>query len=241
MSNNYLNEKKALLRLYDRISRPARVIFILEFGETLTDRLILDIKSRFEAMIPELPATRFKKPLGTFIVYTGMYLAMYQVLKRQGFGVEWVGNAIWDIGVHISRQAPRIVTKAIGRSRFTDAYLAKLKERASISQLRELPGDYVFRFVEGEGCEFDFGVDYFECASLKFLGQQNARELAPFLCPMDILYSDMFGWGLKRTKTLAQGDAICDFRFRKGKPTEVAIPSSLERHIQALKASQPVD
>ncbi len=240
MSNNYVNEKKALLRLYDRISRPARVIFIPEFGETLTDRLILDIKNRFEEMIPDLPATRFKKPLSSFIIYTGMYLAMYQVLKRQGYGVEWVGNAIWDMGVHISHQAPRIITKTIGRSRFTGAYLAKLKERATTSQLREFPGDYVFRFVEGKGCEFDFGVDYLECASVKFLKQQNAGELALFLCPMDILYSDMFGWGLKRTKTLAQGDAICDFRFRRGKPTEVAIPASLERHIQALKASQPV-
>ena len=33
--------------------------------------------------------------------------------------------------------------------------------------------------------------------------------------------SEELGWGLRRTMTIAGGGQRCDFRFRKGQPTEV--------------------
>ena len=50
---------------------------------------------------------------------------------------------------------------------------------------------------------------------------EGAPELAPYLCLIDILYSEKFGWGLMRTTTLADGDERCDFRFKKGGETRV--------------------
>jgi hypothetical protein len=40
-------------------------------------------------------------------------------------------------------------------------------------------------------------------------------------------YSEMLDWGLIRTQTLAEGAGKCDFRFKKGGPTRVALPASL--------------
>jgi hypothetical protein len=48
-----------------------------------------------------------------------------------------------------------------------------------------------------------------------------------YLCPADILYSQALGWGLMRTTTLAEGAARCDFRFKKGGVTRVAVPEPL--------------
>ncbi|MCJ7583343.1 MAG: L-2-amino-thiazoline-4-carboxylic acid hydrolase, partial [Anaerolineales bacterium] len=70
-----------------------------------------------------------------------------------------------------------------------------------------------------------------ECASCKFLAKQGAPELSPYLCPVDILYSDALGWGLMRTQTLAEGAPKCDFRFKKGGKTKVAMPASLQNVI----------
>lgn len=70
-------------------------------------------------------------------------------------------------------------------------------------------------------------MDYLECATCKFLQQQGAPELGPYLCVADVLYSEMLGWGLIRTRTLAEGADKCDFRFKKGGPTRVAVPASL--------------
>ena len=83
-------------------------------------------------------------------------------------------------------------------------------------------------FIEGDGVTFDYGVDYIECASCKFLTQQGAPEIAPYLCPVGILFSEALGWGLTRTTTLAEGAEVCDFRFKKGGPTNVVVPVALE-------------
>ena len=85
----------------------------------------------------------------------------------------------------------------------------------------------MFTFVEGDGKTFDYGVDYLECAPCKFLQQQGAPELGPYLCVADVVYSEMLDWGLIRTQTLADGGDRFDFRFKKGGPTRVEMPMSL--------------
>ena len=106
---------------------------------------------------------------------------------------------------------------------FSRLYLARLRRRALESQERPYPGSYVFRYVPGDRTTFDYGVDYLECASCKFLAGQGAAELAPYLCTADYIYSEMFGWGLVRTTTLAEGGDRCDFRFKRGGPTRCRI------------------
>jgi hypothetical protein len=61
-----------------------------------------------------------------------------------------------------------------------------------------------------------------------------APELSPYLCPVDILYSEALGWGLTRTMTLAEGAEKCDFRFKQGGATKVAVPDAMQ-HIIARK------
>jgi hypothetical protein len=114
---------------------------------------------------------------------------------------------------------------------FSRLYLRRLRKRALESHQRKYPDDYVYDFVEGDGKSFDYGVDYLECASCKFLAKQGAPELAPYLCPADILYSEALGWGLLRTMTLAEGAEKCDFRFKKGGPTKVAVPVAMKHVI----------
>ena len=106
-------------------------------------------------------------------------------------------------------------------------YIRRLRKRAAESHERRYPGDYVYTFVEGDGETFDFGVDYLECACCKFLQQQGASELGPYICAADLLYSEILDWGLIRTQTLSEGTEKCDFRFKKGGPTRVALPASL--------------
>jgi hypothetical protein len=76
-------------------------------------------------------------------------------------------------------------------------------------------------YVEGNGRDFDYGVDYSECAICKFLSAQNALELVPYMCATDKIGSELLGWGLSRTMTIAKGDEKCDFRYKKGGTTDI--------------------
>jgi len=85
----------------------------------------------------------------------------------------------------------------------------------------------VYGCVAGDGGTFDYGVDCIESGPVRFLTDQGASELAPYLCPGDIPRSELLGWGLKPTTSLAKGAERCDFRFKKRGEMPVTVPEPL--------------
>lgn len=225
----YAARSPQLLRDFDEATRKVRQLFIATYG-TDADAVIADARTEFTALIPALPEIEAKPPRDQFHVATAWLLAFYRAVQRRGMPVEEAGCFLYDATELFVATYPRFITRMIGGNLFSRRYLRKLRERAARSQLRHFPGDYVVEYVPGDGT-FDFGVDYRECASVKFLRAQGAPELAQHICPVDIIYSDTFGWGLRRTTTLAMGGDHCDFRFTKGGPTVIAVPESLRAHL----------
>jgi hypothetical protein len=154
---------------------------------------------------------------------TGMYLALYRVTLRHDRPLEETGRVIYDSAEYLIKHIPFFLSRMFANMSFRTKYLAELQRQAAESKTSKFPDGYVLNYVEGDGKTFDYGIDYVECASVKFLKKQGAHELAPYLCPVDILYSDAFGWGLHRTMTLADGDPKCDFRFKKGGNTDIVV------------------
>jgi hypothetical protein len=190
--------------------------------------LVRETRKEYEALIPQLPYIGGKQPFTQFIISTAWSLALYRVLTRRGEAVEQIGTLTYDASEAFLKTYPDFLSRLFGRMTFSRLYLRRLQKRAAESQQRRYPGDYVYHFVEGDGKAFDYGVDYVECATVKFLKGQGALELAPYLCAADHLYSEALGWGLTRTMTLAEGAERCDFRFKKGGETKVAVPEPLQ-------------
>ena len=227
-SGYYASRKPRLLKEFDLVVKYTRRVLVKNLGGENVDNLVARTRSEFEALIPQLPYIGGRQPLTEFVVFTGMYLAIYRVTKSLGKTVEETGELVYEIGREFLRNNPAFLARIFGFMSFSRFYLSRLRKRAIESHLQQYPEGYVFNFVEGDGKTYDYGVDYLECASCKFLARQGAPELAPYLCPVDILYSDALGWGLMRTQTLAEGADRCDFRFKKGGETKVAVPVALQ-------------
>lgn len=225
--SEYVGQKSQLLKDFDKTVRYVRDLFIAKYGRSQAEVIIAEARQEYEALIPQLPFIGGKQPFTQFIISTGWALAMYRALQRHGGTVEEAGKLAYQASAAYLRAYPAFLRRLFGRRIFSRRYIARVRQRAAESQQRQYPGDYVYNFVEGDGRTFDYGVDYVECASVKFLQQQDAPELAPYLCASDKLYSEMMGWGLKRTMTLAEGCDHCDFRFRRGGETDVAIHEAL--------------
>jgi len=230
-SNYYIARKARFLREFDLVAKSARSVLNEYFVGENVNRLLAETRREFEALIPQLPYIGGKQPFTEFIVFTGMLLAVYRVSKAHGKTVERTGDLVYEIGRAFLKSSPAFLARFFGGMNFSRFYLRRLRKRAIESHQRKYPDDYVFNFVEGDGQTFDYGVDYIECASCKFLAKQGAPELTPYLCPVDILYSKSLGWGLTRTMTLAEGAERCDFRFKKGGKTKVAVPASMQNVI----------
>jgi hypothetical protein len=233
-SNYYLRREFRFMLEFDLVARPARSVAGRYYGDDVNS-LIAEMRREFENLIPQFPYIGGKQPFTEFIVFTAMLLAMYRVNKVHGKTVEQTGEMMYEIGRAFLRSYSAILVYLFGRMNFSSRYLERVRKGATESQQRKYPEGYVIGFVEGDGETFDYGVDYIECASCKFLAKHGAPELAPYLCPVDILFSDALGWGLTRTTTLAEGAEKCDFRFKKGGKTNIAVPVAMQAVVSRSK------
>jgi len=224
---SYVSRRSKLLKDFDRsVSRVKRVL-IARYGEDEANTLIRESRQKYEELIPQIPIIGDRNPLLIFLLPASRYLAIYRTFQKHGRSVEEAGRLAYEMGEAEFKAVPGFARRLIGVLWFSPLFTKRLRKRTILSQERKYPGGYVLAYVEGDGLDFDYGIDYVECASCKFLDEQDASELAPYVCAVDKVASEMLGWGLCRTMTLAEGGEKCDFRFKKGGKTRVPIPQSL--------------
>ncbi len=234
LHENYLFRKSQLLRAFDKSLARVKPALFSWLGEQQAAQLMRESRQEYEALIPRIPFIGSKNPLLVFLWPTTRYLALYRALQRQGLTLEDAGRLSYMIGIKEARAIPSIARLFMGYLWFSPYFRKRIKNRGIETQQRRYPGNFVLAYVEGDGREFDYGVDYSECAVCKLLQAEGAFELAPYVCALDKPVSELLGWGLTRTMTLAEGFHKCDFRFKKGGETRVALPQSL----QALVGTQ---
>jgi hypothetical protein len=219
---SYASQKSRLLKDFDRMVVRVKRVVISRYGEEQAKALIGESRREYEALIPQIPFIGEKNPMLIFLLPTSRYLAVYRALQKRGATVEDAGRLIYEMCEAEAKAIPGPVRRLMGWLWFSPLFLRRVRKRAAESQQRQYPGGYVFTYVAGNGRDFDWGIDYAECSSCKLLKVQDAMELAPYVCAVDKISSDLLGWGLARTMTLAEGFEKCDFRFKKGGKTCVA-------------------
>jgi hypothetical protein len=219
---NYVPQKSRLLKDFDRMVSRVKRVLVSRYGEEPARALITESRREYEALIPRIPFIGEKSPMLIFLLPTSRYLAVYLALQKRGGTVEDAGHVIYEMCEAEAKAIPGPVRRLMGYLWFFPLFLRRVRKHAAESQKRQYPGGYVFTYVEGNGRDFDWGIDYAECSSCKLLKAQNAMDLAPYICAVDKVSSELLGWGLTRTMTLAEGFDKCDFRFKKGGRTCVA-------------------
>lgn len=176
-----------------------------------------DAFAAFRELLPDMPAVGGDANWCTaFVVVSGWYLAYYRAMRPHGLRAEDAGRMIYDLNVaDLARDAERYA--AMGEAFFAPWSREKMADWAAWTMRREYPDNWVARFVEGDGEDFDFGYDYTECGAVKYMTRCGAPEMAPYLCVTDFPRSRAEDTGLARTGTLAMGADRCDFRYKKGR------------------------
>lgn len=231
-TNYYLARRPRYLRQFDQIASAVRPVLDRYFDPQGVPELIAETRREFHEVIPQLPYVGSDYLFTQFVLFTGMFLAIYRISKERQKTTPEIGEMSYEISKAYIKSFPLALMQMFGPINFSRYYLSRLQKKAFESHQRKYPDGYVYDFVPGDGKSFDYGVDYLECASCKFFARQGASDFAPYLCPVDILYSNAFGWGLMRTQTIAEGAPRCDFRFKKGGPTRVAVPSAMKSVVE---------
>jgi len=210
-----------LLRQFDGGVDMLRGLLLKRFGEHDLEALIRATRTEYERVINGLPWIGGAANPRSFSLYgSALWLALWRVLGPRGLTLEEAPALFCAIFRTYWSRYPRFLRHLYGRTRMSARHQRRLRNLARMSQERTNPHDYVYDFVPGEPGRFEFGIDFVECAILKFLRAEGAPELGPVLCELDWPHAELIGVELMRTTTLAQGAARCDFRFRRGGPRQ---------------------
>lgn len=177
-----------------------------------------DALRRYELLLPTLPdlggTANRNQP---FITMAGWLAALCQAMREKGMTAKDSGRLLYDLYAADWASVPPAKAQAMGAALFTPAAQESIKLWAETTQKRLLPGDWVVRAVAPDAT-FDVGYDYLECGAVKYFKAQGVAEVAPYYCLNDFLASRAQGTGLTRQHTIAQGDPLCDFRYKRGRP-----------------------
>jgi hypothetical protein len=221
--NWYLTHRSRVMWQTRFILRHSKKHLEAAYGKAEGEAILMESLQRFEALLPDIPYIGGAENKDTqSLCMAAAWLAMYRSLRARGASVEETARILY-LGTEslVSSIPMRWLMRWQGRRLFSQRRIQKRRRAAALSQQRRYPDDWVFEIVDGDGQEFDFGVDYTECGIVKYFAREGAPELAPYGCWIDDPMSAAMGVRLDRTETIAQGGQRCDFRFSRREPVEV--------------------
>jgi len=234
-SNYYLSHRQEMLQDFADTLEGVNEFLAPEYGLLRTRMITAQAMKSFEARLPNLPDVGGDRNWDTeFIPIAAWYVSLYEPLRQNGKTAEEVGKLIYDLNEYSLAAVPKEKVLAEKERLFSQEYIQYQRDWAEWTQKRELSANWVAHFIPGNGTEFDYGVDYVECGLVKYCRSQKAREIAPYICPTDFDRSRIYGTGLQRTKTIARGDGICNFRFKKNRP----VVQNWSTELALIRASQ---
>lgn len=195
----------------------AQTYMTVKYNPDVARTVCREAKAGFEKLLPELPYIGGDNHPGTkWILLAGHWLAFFRPMKAKGCSTQDSARMMYDLYVEYLDTLSPDEMKKRGEMRFSESYLQALKKRAD-NKTRFNENDWLSNFIPGDGNDFDYGYDYVHCPCSAYFKTHDAGQLAPFFCLLDFPEHKRMETGLIRMKTLAQGDDVCDFRFKKGR------------------------
>ena len=211
----YIQRRQELLQGFDQSAREWRDVLSQRYAEDLFEAILETSRQQFISLIPQIPYIGGDdNHLTGSLVGSIQCLALFLGMKAYGKGAEETGKVLYD--AVLAREVVPAPQASHSTQLAREGRMQLRRKRAQRSQGREYEWDWVYEFVEGEGEVFDYGYNFIECATQKFYRIHGAEAFLPFYFFLDFPKSELGGLGLTRTKTLAEGDDHCDFRFKVG-------------------------
>lgn len=224
-NNYYLKRKRKLVSRHRRLLEANIGVFKKFYNEPTSRRIIEESLKEYEKLLPQIPYIGGKRNSNTpNLIGAVQLLSVIKILHDMGEKERDIGEIVYLIGENYCYSV-NFFLKLIGK-RILLSKIRAYKLKISARQKKKYEEDWVFDYIDGRGQDFEFGIDYRECGICKFYEKYGFEKYAHYLCLIDYPMLSVFGISLKRTKTIANGAELCDFRFcgdgklRQGWPPE---------------------
>ncbi|MFC1885110.1 L-2-amino-thiazoline-4-carboxylic acid hydrolase [Thermodesulfobacteriota bacterium] len=235
MENFYTSNRNRLLTAFEKIRRAAVDYISKQSTSEAANHIGNEAALNFEKILPELPYVGGDVHPGTrFIVNAGQWIALYKSMIKRDYKALEVAQMMYSIYEDQLEEVPSDELEKQKVLTSSDEYINLMKQWAESTSPYEC--DWKADFIEGDGVDFDYGLDYRTCPCFELFKDQDAEQLAPFFCLLDFPEARQLDSGFFRTKTLAQGNDICNFRYKKGKEVAQNWDTELEKILTSAHA-----
>jgi hypothetical protein len=236
----YADRKEKLLKDLGVLFNSAHRILPAHVKASEVPAILDDTRQGFGDLLAQLPELGGDRNLFNSSIVAGVAaLAYIRALESRGLPSASIHESLYGIYFDAYSSLPGLVKAALRWFEFSGAHMRQLKAFAYWTQQRAHPENYVVQFISGDGRSFDFGFDVTECALVKFYGRLHAEEHLPYVCIGDFAASCALKTGLRRTTTISNGAAICDFRYGRKRDTLSGLPlEQLPEYSSRRAASQ---
>ncbi len=217
----WAKNKDLLMKEYRKMTNSAAKYIREKVSPEETEAIIAETRKNYDQLLPQVPYIGGDRNQLTETLYkSAVALALYQAMKAHGQDVEETGRVMYRV-MEDEFNFNEPLAGAYSRNPTGKVEQENFRVMERWSQKSTYPGDWKLKFIEGDGANFDFGVDYTECGIVKFFKAHDAFELVRYICLGDFPISRGIGSGLVRTTTLGSGGPRCDFRFKAGRPIQM--------------------
>jgi hypothetical protein len=189
------------------------------------ERLLEGAQSEFIGLLDQLPFIGGRENVLTrMLIGAVRSWTVFSRLEVQGLALREIARIGYGKFAHDAESTPPEAKRRTREFYFSQEMKIAETMRAAESQSEKYEGDWKSEFVDGDGVAFDFGIDFTECALIKFLAPRDALRFMPIFCLSDYATYRDWGIGFRRTQSLVNGAPSCDFRFKKDWQTPCGWP-----------------
>lgn len=212
----YVSNKEKFMASFETTVTNADPYLKIKYGGEIAREICRSARNEFIHLLPDLPYIGGDQHPGTrWLLLAGHWISFLRPMKEKGYSTESAAHMMYDLyEAHLNTIPKGKMTKR-GNYMFTQEYMDIMKNWAQKSKGQNV--DWVADFIPKNGDAFDYGIDYHYCPCFEYFTTQGAKEISPYFCLVDFPEHKVMGTGLVRTKTLAQGNDVCNFRYKKGR------------------------
>ncbi len=212
--NYYLKHKKSIIKKNKRWIKISETLLLRRFPEDTVKKILTQCECNFDAILPGLPYIGGKKNTATGNLLGGAYmLALIQSLEPFIDNEYEIGQILYELIETNFYSIPGPLRGLAGKLLMSKFGARMAEKKFQKKQFEHLEGGWATDFVPCNGEGFLFGLDVKKCGICKLFKKYNAEKYTPFACLGDYPMFGSLGVHMHRTKTLAHGEEVCNYRF----------------------------
>ncbi|HBJ2654107.1 TPA: L-2-amino-thiazoline-4-carboxylic acid hydrolase [Clostridium botulinum] len=184
--------------------------FVKKYGIDFYAKFKVEVGKKLDEIIPEVPDIGDSIFKLSYLMAI-FFIAWYKVLEEMKISNEEIRLIIWAATENCLKKIPNLFIPVVKKI-YLNPMIRKAESHTKKSEENNLP-EYDWKIKYEKVDDNCFYLNTYECGIKKLCKKFDVEDMLLIMCRMDYLTSHYLKSGFERTKTLGDGDEVCNNKF----------------------------